>query len=71
VQWAASANQTSGTALTAGTTLSGLTSSAGGQSCSLGFAPTVSLIILLRGTNLAKTQAGNYTGTLSLLISPN
>lgn len=71
VQWAASANQTSGMMLTSGSTLSGLASSAGGSSCALGFAPSASLIIVLRSAAVSTAQAGSYTGTLTLLISPN
>lgn len=70
VQWAASANQTTGQTLTARVALGGLTSNGITSSCVFGFLPTASLITVLRATDLSTVTAGTYTGTLSLLIAP-
>jgi len=71
VQWNASANQTSGTNLTAGSALAGQPSSAVLPTCTLGLTPSGSLTIILRAAALSSSYAGNFTGTLSLLLSPN
>jgi len=72
VQWAAAAGQTSGTLLTAGV---GQRFTPGGLNilCSLSglLAGQASLIVTLPAANLSTAQAGNYTGTLSLMVSPN
>lgn len=72
VQWAGTAGQTSGTALQANvnspefsTTLSNL------FACWLSQPLTASLIIGLTGTDTANARAGNYSGTLTLLIVPS
>lgn len=70
VQWSSSAGQTSGTTLSAGTALTGLTSSALLPACTLG-PSTASLIVVLRSSALTSAQAGSYSGTLTLLIAPS
>lgn len=71
VQWNASGGQTSGTALTAGTALGGMTSTAANPTCSTGAATTSSLIISIAAANLqGMTSATSYTGSLTLLVTP-
>lgn len=71
VQWSASAGQNSGTALTAGTALAGMTSTAANPTCSTGAATTSSLIISIAASNLqGMTSATSYTGSLTLLVTP-
>jgi hypothetical protein len=71
VEWAASSGQTSGTALTAGTASSSLTSTATNQSCASGPAASASLIVGIATANLGSMAAGSsYTGTLTLLVTP-
>ena len=71
VQWNAAAAQTSGTMLSPGTTLTNQTSAAVTPTCTLGLTPSGSLTIVLRAAALSRAQAGAFTGTLTLLISPN
>jgi hypothetical protein len=71
VQWAATANQSTGNALTAGTAKTGLTSSATSPTCSAAPLTTSSLIINIASADLLTMTAGaTYTGTLSLLVTP-
>lgn len=71
VQWNASGGQTSGTALTAGTALAGMISTAANPTCSTGAATTSSLIISIAASNLqGMTSAASYTGSLTLLVTP-
>jgi len=71
VQWAQSAAQSSGSALTAGTALSGQVSTATTPTCSSGPATTSSLIVSIAATDLQNMVAATtYTGTLTLLITP-
>jgi hypothetical protein len=71
VQWAATANQTTGVALTPGVALTGQTGNGLTATCFFGFVPTASLITILRASALSAASAGTYSGTLSLLIAPN
>lgn len=71
VQWNAAAGQTSGTQLTAGAALAGMASSALTSNCTFGLTPSGSLTIILKSAALSLASSGNYTGTLSILISPN
>lgn len=68
VQWSTTAGQTSGTALTAGATLSGQTMV---LSCPVFQTTNASLIVILRGTALGSATAGNYNGSLTLILSAN
>jgi hypothetical protein len=71
VQWAASASQTTGSTLTAGTALGGMTSTAVNPTCSTSPTTTSSLIVGISAANLqSMTAATNYTGTLTLLVTP-
>ncbi|MGX7953485.1 hypothetical protein ACWPM1_13110 [Tsuneonella sp. HG249] len=71
VQWSSTTGQTSGTALTSGAASSSLTSTATHQSCSSGPTASASLIVGIGTTDLSTMSAGsNYTGTLTLLLSP-
>lgn len=68
VQWSTTAGQTSGTQLTAGSTLSGQTML---LSCPVLQTVNSSLIVILRGTALSSARAGNYGGTLTIILSAN
>lgn len=72
VQWASTGSQTAGTQLIAGQG-SRFTPNPLNLLCSLGslLASSASLIVTLPATNLSAALAGNYTGTLSLMVSPN
>jgi hypothetical protein len=70
VQWSQASGATTGTNLTAGVPLSGQTSDATGVTCLLGLLSSGSLIVLLRATALQSAAAGDYSGTLSILLSP-
>lgn len=71
VQWNAAPGQLSGTAVTSGSTLSSQLSVAVTPTCTLGVTPSGSLTVILRGTELSRAAAGTFTGTLTLMISPN
>lgn len=72
VQWAASGSQTTGTQLTAG---QAALFTPGGLNilCSLGslLAGSATLLVTLPAASLSAAQAGSYSGTLTLLVSPN
>jgi hypothetical protein len=71
IEWANSSGQASGTALTSGAALTGLTSTATAAGCSSGPATTASLIVKIPSANLQTMQAAlSYTGTLTLVVAP-
>ena len=71
VEWSGSSGQTSGTALTSGSALTGLTSTATNANCASGPSSTASLIVKISAANLQNMQAAtNYTGTLTLVVAP-
>lgn len=72
VQWAPTGGQSAGTLLTAGQATR-FTPPVGNILCSLGnlVAGTASLIITLPSASLGAVRAGSYSGTLTLLVSPN
>ena len=71
VEWAGTSGQSSGTGLTSGSALTGLTSSATNATCSTGPGSTASLIVKIATPDLQSMQAAtNYTGTLTLLVAP-
>jgi hypothetical protein len=71
VEWAGSSGQTSGTALAAGTASASLTSTAVDPTCSSAPAASASLIVKMVPADLGTMSAGsNYTGTLTLLVTP-
>ena len=69
VEWSPISGQTTGTNLTPNVPLSGQLSGASHQTCNNGPATSASLIVVLRGVDLAQAREGNYSGSLSLLIS--
>ena len=71
VQWAATAGQTVGTALTSGVPLTNLTTAATRSGCTVAPATSASLITILRSATVSAARSGSYTGTLTLLIAPN
>jgi len=71
VEWAGTSGQTSGSALTAGTASSSLTSTAVNPTCSSAPAASASLIVKMATADLGTMNAGSsYTGTLTLLVTP-
>lgn len=71
VEWAGSSGQSSGTALTTGSALTGLTSTATSATCSSGPGSSASLIVKISSANLQSMQAAaTYTGTLTLVVAP-
>lgn len=71
VEWSQTSGQSSGTALSTGTALTGLKSTAATATCSSGASSTASLIVKMSTTNLQTMQAATtYTGTLTLVVAP-
>ena len=71
VEWSGSAGQSSGTALTAGTPLTSLTSTATRPGCSAGPTASASLVVKIGSADLqTMAAAASYTGTLTLLVAP-
>jgi hypothetical protein len=68
VQWNAAAGQTSGTSLTANNPLGGQTML---LSCPVLQTVNASLIVILRSAALSVATAGDYTGTLTVILSAN
>lgn len=70
VSWADSPGQTVGSAkaLTAGVSLTGFTSSAGNKNCTGGLSAT--LLVTIQGTAAGSAQVGNYSGVLTLTLTP-
>jgi hypothetical protein len=66
VQWSTSAGQSSGTNLSANSPQSGQTML---LSCPVLQATNASLIVILRSTALSSATAGNYSGTLTVILS--
>ncbi len=69
VEWSPVSGQTTGTSLRPNVPLTGQFSAASHQTCSNGPTTSASLIVVLRGFDLAQAREGTYTGSLSLLIS--
>lgn len=71
VQWNQSSGQSSGTSLTAATALGSLLSTATKPTCSSGPSTTASLIVTIAASDLQDMVAAtSYTGTLTLLLTP-
>lgn len=71
VQWAGAPGAATGTALTAGGASASFTSTADNQNCSSGPSASASLIVGMDTADLGSMSAGsNYTGTLTLLVTP-
>ena len=71
VEWAGSSGQSAGSALSTGTALTGLTSTATNMNCASGPAASASLIVRISSANLQTMQAATtYTGTLTLVVAP-
>jgi hypothetical protein len=68
VQWSGTAGQTSGTAMTPGAALTGQTML---LSCPVLGSSDASLILVLRALALSSATAGNYSGTLTIILSAN
>lgn len=71
VQWAGSSGQSSGTALTPGSALTGLSSTAVNADCSTGPSTSASLIVGIDQSTLQSMTANLvYSGTLTLMVAP-
>jgi hypothetical protein len=71
VQWAPTSGQTSGSSLSAGTALTGQTSSATNSDCSAGPPASASLVVSMGSSTLQTMTAGvTYNGTLTLVVAP-
>jgi hypothetical protein len=71
VQWSQSSGQTSGTGLVTAVALPGMISAATTPTCSSGPSTSSSLIVSIGATDLQSMVATtSYTGTLTLLITP-
>lgn len=71
VQWSQTSGQASGTSLTAGSALTGQVSTATTPTCSSGPSSTSSLIVSIAASDLQNMVAAtSYTGTLTLLVTP-
>lgn len=70
VEWGTSAGLSSGTAFTAGTSLTGLASAATDATCSSGPAASASLVVKMSTANMQAAVASSYTGTLTLVVAP-
>jgi hypothetical protein len=71
VEWSGNSGAASGSALFAGSALTGLASTATNPTCSAGPASSASLIVSLSAANLQSMQAAtSYTGTLTLVVAP-
>lgn len=68
VQWSESPGQSSGTVLSPNAPLAGLATSASHPFCSSGPSSSASLIVLIRSSALGEATAGNYSGTLTIII---
>ena len=69
VRWSGQSGQTNGTVLTSGVMLTTQTTNAQNQTCSSGPPTTASLIVTLPANSLSSAGAGNYSGTLTLIVS--
>jgi hypothetical protein len=69
VRWNSQAGQTNGTILSPGAILAGQTTIAQNQTCSNGPATTASLIVTLPATSLSSAGAGNYSGSLTIIVA--
>ena len=71
VQWNQNSGQSSGTSLTAGSSLTGQKSTATQQDCTSGPSTTASLIIGISATELGNAvSSATYTGILTLVVAP-
>ena len=70
VQWAGATGQTVGTNLVANVAQGGFSGVGSNSVCKNGIM-TASLITILRSTAISAARAGAYTGTLTLILTPN
>jgi hypothetical protein len=70
VEWSSVPGQSVGTPLSPGVPLIGLPSTAENESCNAGPPASASLTIVFRATDLLQARAGDYSGSLTLLIAP-
>lgn len=69
VEWSQNPGQTSGSSLVANSALVNQSTPEKQQDCKPQGAPTASLTVVLRGTDLAQAIKGDYSGTLTILIA--
>ena len=70
VQWAQTGGASSGSAVTAGTALTGQNTNATSTDCSTGVASTAGVFVTIPEANIAGKPAGAYSGSLTLLVTP-
>lgn len=70
VQWGFAGDQPAGTALNPGIGLSGTVAFFNNLFCSASIGSSASLIVILRAASIGSAGAGDYTGTLTLLVAP-
>ena len=70
VQWAQTGGASSGSAVTAGTALTGQNTNATSTDCSTGVASTAGVFVTTPEANIAGKPAGAFSGTLTLLVTP-
>lgn len=71
LQWADTANQTSGQPLSPGLPLTGQFGNSWFNGCLLGLFLSASLVTVLRASDTSRARAGSYSGSVSLMIAPN
>lgn len=71
VSWAGTSGASSGTSLNSGTASTGFTSTATQPTCTSGAATTSTLFVTIAASDLqTMTASASYTGTLTLLVTP-
>jgi hypothetical protein len=70
VLWADAPSQTGGTALGAGSTVGNFASTTQQHTCNSGPRTTASLTVVIRSAALNAAMAGDYSGTLTVIIQP-
>lgn len=69
VRWNSQPGQANGALLTSGMPLTGQVTAAQNQTCANGPPTTASLIVVLPAASLSSAIAGNYNGTLTLIVA--
>lgn len=71
LQWASTANQSSGQPLIPGVPLAGQTGNTWLSNCLFGLFMSASLVTVLRAQASSSARAGTYSGSVALMIAPN
>ena len=70
VKWAATAGDPNGTSLTAGTALTGQSTSATSSDCNAGANLTATVAVEIAEGDLSSAPSGAYSGVLTLVVAP-